>query len=263
MSKKINLIEIDNLEYKNIFKDLSIKISQSSYNILAGASLSGKTTLLKIIGGLISIDNIKYNDKNYNEINKKEILNNIKYIDINTNINFKEDNIEDIFMKELINLDDKSRKYKEIIKISEIIDITNKNINELTLFERTKLLIGLSLITNPKLILIDNLCTITSKSERKEIEKILNDINKTYNASILIATPNLIPVEYADNIYVINKGEIVLNGKKEDVLKEDNKLNRYGLDLPFIYDLSAKLIDYNLIQNMIDSQDRMVNALWK
>ncbi len=267
MSKKVTLIEIENLEYNSIFKDLNIKIYAGTFNVLAGASLSGKTTLLKIIGGLIKTNSvIKYKGKGYNEINKKTILENIKYIDIDSKVVFKENKVEDIFLTNLKNKikeEEITKKYKETIKECMITESLNKNFNELNKLEKAKVMLGLSLITEPKLILIDNICSLTSKKERKEFENILDKLKNDYNISVLIATSNLLPAENADYIYVINKGEIVLEGEKEKVLREDNKLNKYSLELPFIYDLSDKLIDYNLIENVIGDIDRMVNALWK
>jgi len=266
MSKKNTLIEIDNLDYSTLFKNLSIKIYDGSYNLVAGPSLSGKSTLLKIIGGLISTNVvIKYSGKEYSSLNRNVLFDNIKYIDLNNKVIFY-GNVEDIFLKNLKNKvknEDITKKYKDIINICDIADVTLCDFNSLNKFNKDKVLVGLSLISDPKCLLIDNLCTFNTKKERKAFENIFNILNKEYGVTIVISSSNLLPITYTDYIYILYKGEIVLNGERDKILREDNKLNKCSLDLPFIYDLSDKLIDYNLIGDMIDDIDRMVNALWK
>ena len=67
----------------------------------------------------------------------------------------------------------------------------------------------------------------------------------------------------SDELIVINKKGIVLKGKPIDVLNKDNILNKNGIELPFMYDLSIKLRDYNLVDEIILDQDRMIDKLWK
>ena len=83
--------------------------------------------------------------------------------------------------------------------------------------------------------------------------------------TLIMTTSNLEDCLNCDYIYVIDKNTIVLEGKAAEVLEKDNILNRVGLELPFIIDLSVKLRDYDLI-NQIDISmdiDRMVEQLWK
>ena len=47
------------------------------------------------------------------------------------------------------------------------------------------------------------------------------------------------------------------------MLQKDNVLNKVGLNLPFMMDLSVKLRDYDLIKNVELDMDRMVGTLWK
>ena len=48
-----------------------------------------------------------------------------------------------------------------------------------------------------------------------------------------------------------------------DILKEDNIINKIGLKIPFMIDLSVKLQDYDLISEMTLDMNGMVNKLWK
>ena len=64
-------------------------------------------------------------------------------------------------------------------------------------------------------------------------------------------------------LYIIGNKKIILEGKPLEVLEKDNILNKVGLNIPFMADLSVKLKDYDLIDSIILDKDRMVNILWK
>ena len=56
---------------------------------------------------------------------------------------------------------------------------------------------------------------------------------------------------------------MALKGTPLEVLKHDNIINKIGLDVPFMVDLSVKLKDYDLIDGIELDQDRMLDILWK
>ena len=78
-----------------------------------------------------------------------------------------------------------------------------------------------------------------------------------------MATNNLEEVLEANYLYILNKGKIAMEGTPLEVLKQDNKLNKLGLELPLMVDLSVKLHDYDLLKDIIIDMDRMVDTLWK
>ncbi len=60
----------------------------------------------------------------------------------------------------------------------------------------------------------------------------------------------------------MDKGKIVLEDEPLNIIIKDNVLNKIGLKLPFMVDLSVKLQDYNLIDDLELDVDRMVDRLW-
>ena len=114
---------------------------------------------------------------------------------------------------------------------------------------------------NYEVILIDN---IDNYCNKETMNKIINIINYIKNNKLIIMT--IKDINYSlesDELIVINKKGIVLKGKPIDVLNKDNILNKNGIELPFMYDLSIKLRDYNLVDEIILDQDRMIDKLWK
>ena len=62
--------------------------------------------------------------------------------------------------------------------------------------------------------------------------------------------------------YIISNGEVVIEGYPMEVLEKDNIINKAGLNLPFMMDLSVKLRDYDLIKQIELDMDRLVDTLW-
>ena len=83
-----------------------------------------------------------------------------------------------------------------------------------------------------------------------------------YGLTLLITTINLEISLYTDFIYIIEQGKIALNGTTFDVLQKDNTINKIGLSLPFMIDLSVKLRDYELVDELETDIDRMIDKLW-
>ena len=78
-----------------------------------------------------------------------------------------------------------------------------------------------------------------------------------------MTTNNLCDTLNTDYLYILNEGEVYLEGEPLEILEKDNILNKIGLDIPFMIDLSVKLRDYDLIENIELDKNRMVDILWK
>ena len=92
---------------------------------------------------------------------------------------------------------------------------------------------------------------------------ILHKYQEENNLTIIQTSINLEDSLTTDYLYIINNGEIALEGKPIEVLTNDNIINKIGLNLPFMVDLSVKLKDYDLLDKIILDKDRMVEELWK
>lgn len=268
MENKNNIIEIKNLNYKNIFHDFNLSLEKEKFIALAGTNNSGKTTLLKLIGSLISTNkSIYYNNTLIEEINKKELFSEIGVILLEEKMNFIYSSVEEELFNILENLPieqkEKTKKYQKIIKLLKMENILTEEPNSLTRINKVKLLVATTLISAPKVILIDNICSIITKNETKEILKILETLNKKEKITIIMTTSNLDEVIETDYLYILENGKVAMEGAPLEVLKQDNKINKLGLSIPFMIDLSVKLNDYNVVEDIETDMDRMVDILWK
>lgn len=266
--KKKALIEIKELNYKNIFQDLNLIIEENKITAISGPNNAGKTTLIKIINTLITTENsVFYNQTPIEQINKNKLFTEMGIVMLEDKIEFNNFTVEEELFNILENLqtDQKKKiiKYQKIVKLLKIEEILTRDPNSLNRNEKMKLLLATALLSSPKILLIDNVCTLMSKIETKEILEIIKELNKKEHITIVMTTDNLNEVIEADYLYIINHGKVVLEGQPLEILKEDNKISKIGLDIPFMIDLSVKLNDYNLVDDLILDMDGMVDTLWK
>lgn len=261
-----NVLSVENLNYKNILKNINFTLKKGTINALIGSSGSGKTTILKSIFGLICsegficVNGLIIDKKNINELRKKMGI----YLGIDVLQN------KSVFlniMEPLKNLnysDDVAKK--KIYSISKKIGIENllyKNISELSYSEKKVIAFTQSIIHEPSIILIDNIFDSLDIYYKEKILSYLKQINKSKKCTILFVTNNSEDLNFVDNILIIKNGKINAIGTLEELVQKENLFSKNDLKLPFIIDLSYKLKAYEVIDRLIYDTDEMVDELWQ
>ena len=246
-----NIIEINNFSDDKLFENLNINVEKNKIVTISGSNSCGKTTLMRVLNREIITDNtILLNNTNINDYTIREYTNLIQTV-IPLEIVFNETTLE----KELNNL--------ELVKGLRIKSILNKDINTLTIKEKVLAQIAIALDNKPEVLLLDNVFIYFNDKEKEEIFKFLRSYQKKNNLTVVLTTIDLKDGLYTDYLYIIGNKSIILEGKPQEVLEKDNILNKVGLNIPFMADLSVKLKDYDLIDSIILDKDRMVDILWK
>lgn len=102
---------------------------------------------------------------------------------------------------------------------------------------------------------------VLRKYNKSKVNKILNLLKKR-SINYINITSDIEDALLCDYIFVFNKDELIMEGSKEDVLKEEKILKRIGYGLPFVVDLSMQLVYYNVIDKIYYDLDSLVNDLW-
>lgn len=255
-----SFLEIKGLKSNN----LDISIEKNTISTFSGANNCGKTTLIRILSKLldieseITLENKKISDyklEEYNEIVKSVIPKEITFDEINIE--------EELYNKCYLEYKEKEQIINYIIKGLKIKKILTKDIKTLNSREITLTQIAIALINKPKLLLIDSLDIYFNLEDQKTIINFLKDYISTYGLTVVITTTDLEISLETDYLYIIDKGDLVLSGAPQEVLQKDNVINKIGLNIPFMIDLSVKLRDYELIKDIETDYDRMIEALWK
>lgn len=255
------MIQINDLYYKNILSDLSISFSKNKFYTISGPNRCGKTTLLKIINrDYIVEEDIKLDNKNINEYDLLEYKNIICLLD--NNANFIMNNVENTIKFILIKHNIYNKDYLKSLLIKyNLYDYRNVLINDLDISKKIYLKFIEYILDDKKIILIDNIDNYCSKKDMENIIKIINDLKDSI--TFIMTITNLEYSLESDYLYIFDGSNIILEGIPFDVLLNDTIINKIGLELPFMFDLSIKLNDYELLNEIILDMDRMIDKLWK
>ena len=151
-------------------------------------------------------------------------------------------------------------KYKNLTQIFGLSEYLTNSISDLTIFQKIKASIMLELLHSPKILLLDQVFLELSEAQSKELISILRRIG---GITVVATAQDLNLALEFDSLSIFNNGNLCVENSPLDVLKEDSKLNKVGLSLPFMVDLSLKLKYYDLVDDVVLDIDRMVNELWK
>lgn len=218
------IIDIKNLEFrysrqKKLLYDLSLQLKSGSIHGLIGKNGEGKTTLLKLISGLIFPINGKIEVLGF-EPRKRDtkMLENIFFLPeeiLNSNLSIE--SFEKVYAPFYNDFSSESF-YQYMNEFT--IDSRTQNISEMSYGQRKKFLIAFGLATNAKLILMDeptNGLDIPSKRQfRRMVSSVINE-----NNCILISTHQVFDLEnMIDNIIIMDDHEIVFNEMTTKILEK-------------------------------------------
>ena len=203
-----------------VLKDLSFEIEEGEFVVIAGPSGAGKTTLLNLLGGMDSATDGKifvggkdvtaFREKELTEYRRGDVGFVFQFYNLMPNLTALE-NIElavEICKNPLCP--------KEILK-SVGLESREKHFPAgLSGGEQQRVSIARAVAKNPKIILCDEPTGALDYETGKRVLKLLHEICRTQNKTVIIVTHNSALKEMADRVIVIK------NGRAEKVIKNKN-----------------------------------------
>lgn len=254
------VLKIENVKYtykssdKTVLKNINLEIKKGEFLGIVGHNGSGKSTLLKIILGLIKTKNgsILINNKDARNLKMEDLILDIGYVFQNPD--------NQLFcntVKEEIEFGLKNRNFSEDFitaqrkKVLKIVGLEEKESNHpfsLSRGERQRLAVATMLVTNPKIIILDEPTTGQDSQNLEGLLKLLSELANSFDATIIMVTHDMdVLSRFASRIVVINDGNIVLEGSCKDIFcKHYNRLKDLKLKPPVISEISAQLSEFGM-----------------
>lgn len=258
------IIEINNISkqyfIKNNFFSINKKnivkaINNVSFNVhenqtigLIGLNGAGKSTLIKIILGILKVDEgeIKVFDNDPIKNRIKNLFDIGVIFGQKTQLRWDLSPLDSYKLnKELYNIDntifnENLKKYSDILDLHEFI---NRPVRTLSLGQKMRADLMSALLHKPKLLILDEPTIGVDIFSKRKIIDLIKDLKKS--TTIIFTSHNLNEVyEIADKILILDKGNLVVNENKENLLKETDYLS---LNL-FLND--NLVYDYNKFKNI-------------
>ncbi|HLA98828.1 MAG TPA: ABC transporter ATP-binding protein [Anaerolineales bacterium] len=231
------LLHVNNIDvfYGNlqVLWDISLEVRSGEMVAIAGANGAGKSTLLKTISGLMhpARGNIHFNSREITHLNAHEIVN----LGISQVPEGRKPFPEMTVLQNLVigSYSQKARtlRNKNLAKVYEFFPLLKKRKNQLakTLSggEQQMLVIGRGLMSNPRILIIDEMSLGLSPIFVRELFGVLHDI-KAQGITILLVEQNVWQTLHeADRAYIIETGRLVLSGNARDLCEEEEVRNAY------------------------------------
>ena len=212
---------------KNVLDNISLNFEGGKMTALVGHSGSGKSTILNLIprfyqaqSGIIEIDNQSIND-----VKLETLRNNISLVSQETTLfddtiknNIKYAN-EYSTEEEIIKVAKLSNSHEFIEKLPNKYDtLIGENGLRLSGGEKQRISIARAMIKKSSIILLDEATSSLDSETEAKIQEALFTLTK--NKTTIVIAHRLSTILNSNNIYLIDSGKVIKNGKHEDLLIE-------------------------------------------
>ena len=254
---------------KKLVNNIDLKVGKKRIIAFLSPNNGGKTTLIKTLSGVIQAKDGKiiFDDKTLTKNNFKKYIKKIGVVFEDIHNTYICEKVDDELKFPLIHLAMPykmvSKRLKEITNFLDIENILDKNIDDLTTLQKAKLCIGVAIMHKPKILLVDDIFKSLNPKDKEIVMDIFKLLTINYDMSVIFTTSDLNDCYGLSDIYVIGNNKILLKGDYNEIVKNDNELQKVGIEIPLMIDLSRKLEFYNLIDEVYYDVDKVVNALWK
>ena len=236
MGPSIELVNIDkSFNHKSVLKSVNLKVSKGKSLVIIGRSGSGKSVLLKCLLGILKPNKGKVyieNNDFYNlDIYNKEKL--LKKFGVTFQGNALFDSLriwENISFKMNQHENYSTQKLKE--KVELIIKLVGLNDSIFYLYPsqisggmQKRVAIARAIIDEPEFLIFDEPTAGLDPVTGSKINNLIIDNVKRLGSTSITITHDMDSVKkIADNVAMINNGEIIWHGGKESLNGSNNKL---------------------------------------
>ena len=232
-------VKFVDITYKNIYEKVNFVIDKNQIVSIVGKSGSGKTTIFNLINGQdlnfegkITLGK-KILDKNRKTKQLKEIREDIFYLrqdycDQLFNINVLED------IKYYVG-NDREYEVEDLLRGFGLNSgILKKHHSELSDGQIKKVLLIIMLLSNEKILLLDDVTSDLDLKGRKTLIKQLKKVKRDGKVIILSSSDADFLLEVTDVVLYINNDKIVVESDKYNFFGNESVLNKCNMEMPKI-----------------------------
>lgn len=231
------MLKVENLQVYygmiNAIKGISFEVNQGEVIALIGANGAGKTTILHTVTGLISPKEgtIEFEGTNLTKIPAHQIISlGMAHVPEGRRVFQQLTVYENLELGAYI-LKDKQQIKKNLDYVYEhfprLEERKNQIAGTLSGGEQQMLAMGRALMSNPKILLMDEPSMGLSPLLVNEIFKIIQEVSKDGTTVLLVEQNAKKALSIADRGYVLETGKIVLSGSAEELLNNEEIKKAY------------------------------------
>ena len=233
-----------------VLKKINFKVKKGSWTALIGHNGSGKSTISKLINGLLLPDKdsgsvITVSGMNLNSENVWDIREKVGIVFQNPDNQFVGATVGDDVAFGLENRgvprDQMVQIVKKVLSDVGMLDYIDAEPANLSGGQKQRVAIAGILAVEPEIIILDESTSMLDPSGRDKILKIIKRLMSEKNLTILSITHDIDEADMADNVIVLNDGKILAQASPTEIFSQTEMLRQIGLDIPFVDKLIYKL----------------------
>lgn len=231
---------------KTIMEHFNLSVEEEEFLTIIGSSGCGKTTMLKMVNGLICPDegNVRVWKEDVAKTDQIKLRRSIGY-SIQGNVLFPHMTVEEniSYVPDLLNRRDKKKTREAVAKWMEIVglsdDMRKRFPSELSGGQQQRVGIARALAASPEILLMDEPFGAVDEITRSQLQKEIKRIHQKTGVTILFVTHDIGEALYlGTKVLVLDHGEIQQYGTPEEIKKHPsnefvkkllyNRQDKYG-----------------------------------
>lgn len=256
---------------KAILDQISFKIKRGSWTSLIGHNGSGKSTISKLINGLLLPDSA-----NNSRITVLGMTLNQKTVwDVREKVGIVFQNPDNQFVGATVGddvafgLENRAVPREQMVKIVRkvladvgMLDYIDAEPANLSGGQKQRVAIAGILAVESKIIILDESTSMLDPKGREQVLKIIKHLKKEKNLTVISITHDIDEANMADNVIVLNDGKILAQGTPTEIFSKTEMLQEIGLDIPFVQKLINKLNEVGIsVPKNIKTKDELKQYL--
>ena len=272
-----NSIDVKHLTFKydvnqehNTLDDLSFHVKRGEWLSIIGHNGSGKSTTVRLLDGLLAAESgqIFIEGDLLTEDNVWDIRHKIGMVFQNPDNQFVGATVEDDVAFGLENkdipLDEMKERVAKALDLVGMSEFADREPSRLSGGQKQRVAIAGALAMQPDIIILDEATSMLDPEGRLELIKMIREIRKQYQMTVVSITHDLDEVALSDRVLVMKKGKVESSSTPEELFNRGDDLLTLGLDVPFSTNLISALKDkgFDFTQNYLTEKD-LEDQLWE
>lgn len=194
-----------------ILNDCSISVKKGEIAVIVGPNGAGKSTAMKAIFGMLDLraGNIIFDGKDISDLKPQErVKSGMGFVPQTHNVFTSMTVMENLEIGGFTNQENLPKNISEVFKLFPVLEEKQKQlVGELSGGQRQQVAVGRALMTNPKLLMLDEPTAGVSPLVVKELFEKITSIARTGIAILMVEQNARQALEIADNGFVLVQGE--------------------------------------------------------
>ena len=267
-------IELKNVSFsygkQEVFKDFNLTINDNEMVAILGHNGSGKSTIAKMIMGLLEINkgNIYLNDERLTEENVDRLRLDLGIIFQNPDNQIVANVVEEdvAFAPENLGVASPMIRHRvdNALKQVGMYHYRTHAPHLLSGGQKQRIAIAGVIAMEPKCIVLDEPTAMLDPKGRREVMETIARLNREKGITVVLITHHMDEAAKADRVVVIHRGVVRADGKPKDVFSGIEYMHELGLAAPETVELCHELngLGFDLPLDLLETED-CAQAIYK